>query len=866
MAVQTPMQRQYFEIKKQCRENVLLFFRLGDFYELFYEDAKIAAAELGLTLTARHKKSDQEMPMCGVPHHSADKYIARLTKKGFSIAICDQVSDPSQPGIVQREIVQIVTPGTTLQDEVLDERKNNFLAGIVRSKDQFALACVDMSTGEFRVSSIRKEDELMDMLYRFRPSEIVTTKDIFEDDVLKERLQSDYKTITKQDIPKDSKTYLLNYFEVKSLNAFGIEKENVLVEVCAMVLSYIDETQKSTASHINTISRMYMADVMYLDPHTIRNLELFETMQEGLFEGSLLSVLDQTYTSAGSRLLRKMLIAPLISTDKIDERLDIVSEMTRKSSFIEEIKVLKQVLDIERILAKVSCSRANPRDILALKESLKVLPQLNQLLKDFENKNVDEIGKLFENVDVLSLTDYLDRALNDDASILIQNGNIIKEGFNEELDRLRKVAQGGKEWLVQFEEKQKEETGISTLKVGYNKVFGYYIEISKGQSSKAPEAYIRKQTLTNAERYISPELKEYEDKILEADEKLLELEVSMFREVCEEVIKHIAILQQIARAIAEIDVYANFARISLKNGCCRPEICDTGEMYIKQGRHPVIEKMLPKGETFVPNDASLKLDETHFALITGPNMAGKSTYLRQNALITLMAQIGCFVPAEYAKLSIVDRIFTRIGASDNVSKGQSTFMVEMQETAHILHHATPKSLIILDEVGRGTSTYDGLALAWAIFDHLHDKVKAKTLFATHYHELISLAEEKENAKNLSVTVVEKDDRVIFLHSVVEGGADRSYGIEVAKLAGIPSEVIKQAESILRTLETKGDQEVVAVESTAPQQISFLPETSLSQSEKEVLSELENTDVNSMTPMEALKKLDEMKSLIKKSEI
>lgn len=873
MAVQTPMQRQYFEIKETCPENALLFFRLGDFYELFYEDAKKAAGELGLTLTARHKKTDDPMPMCGVPYHAAEKYISKLTQKGFSVAICDQVSDASLPGIVKREIVQIITPGTTLSDDVLDKSTNNYLTALYTHDQNYALASCDMSTGEFKVISFENKQQLDDELYRLQPAEILLNGDLFFEEEWGIKYQKDFKSINKQSYIKKADEFLKNHFNIQSLSSFGIDKQQALIEVSAMVIAYLKETQKKQLDHIHSIS-VYQADnIMYLDPNTIRNLEIFYTQQEGDRKGSLLHAIDTTLTAAGSRKLRKWLLSPLVDTKKIQERLDTVSAFLGKEGCLEQLHILKSVLDIERIIAKISCNRANPRDLLALKQSLSVLPELVTILESFTLPNIVIIYKTLNEKKVHELFEYLQKSIQEDAPISLSDGNIICEGFSEELDTIRKISQGGKEWLRNFEEKERAESGINNLKVGYNKVFGYYIEISKVQAQKAPNHYIRKQTLTNAERFITQPLKEYETKLLEAEETLLSTETKLFQEVCSHVLEHVILLQDIAQKIATIDIYASFSTTALQNNYTQPEICESTDIYIKNGRHPVIEQVLPKEQRFVPNDCNLEQKEANFALITGPNMGGKSTYLRQNMLITLMAQIGSFVPAEYAKIGVVDRLFTRIGASDNLSKGQSTFMVEMQETAYILHHATERSLIVLDEIGRGTATYDGLALAWAIFEHIHDTIRAKTLFATHYHELIDLADKKEHAKNLSVSVEEKNDTIRFLYAINESGANRSYGVEVAKLAGMPKEIVSSAQGILETLERDRKESDEHLMESKERGMGYevcgngssgqatLP-LSLGYEKHPVLDELEQLEINNMTPMEALKIIDELKNKLK----
>jgi len=864
--VLTPMQRQYFEIKEKNR-NSLLFFRLGDFYELFYEDAKIASEELGLTLTARHKKTDHPMIMCGIPYHAADKYLARLTKKGYRIAICDQVSDPNLPGIVKREVVQIVTPGTTFQEEVLDEKNNNFLISIFEKNNIFALSYLDITTGELQTTKLIGFNAMQEELFRIKPVEVIMPHKMFSESEVKNFLETEFAIkIYNFTHAGDEYEYLLEYFAIQNLKSFDLEDESLLITSTANLLAYIQETQKTKVNHIQSIKRYYSADFMHLDRQTIRNLELITTLYDNNREGSLLSVLDHTLTSSGARLFRKVLLSPLIKKNEINERLDAVEYFYQNSEIRSNFKIMKNIYDIERIISRLSCNRGNAKDLIALKDSLNIIPEIAVLIKGDSNILLSKLKKIITNPILNELIILITASINDDAPFLLSEGKIIKSGHNSELDELRKILQGSTEWLEKYQIEQRQKTGITTLKVNFNKVFGYYIEISKGQSSKAPEEYTRKQTLTNAERYITPILKQYEEKVLTAKDKIFALEFKLFHEIREKVVLHVKTLQNTAKSLAWLDLFHNFATIAHKNNFVKPIIEKEGDMIVTQSRHPVIEKILDVDDNFVPND--ILFDKQQQAiLLTGPNMAGKSTFLRQTALIVLLAQIGSYVPAKKAILPVIDRIFTRVGASDNLTKGQSTFMVEMQETASILNNATTHSLLILDEVGRGTSTYDGLSLAWAIFEYIHSKIKAKTLFATHYHEMIKLAENLDHAQNYSMAVTEDSEGVVFLRKVVPGGVDQSYGIEVAKLAGLPESVLEKANLVLTKLENNDSKsnpninKLKADKKSNTDQLTFfapqiVEKIIVKNSNHKVLTELDDLDLNSVTPIQALMKLHE----------
>jgi DNA mismatch repair protein MutS len=829
----TPMMKQYLEMK-EAYPDAILFFRLGDFYEMFFDDALEASRILQITLTARNKGGAAKAPMCGVPYHAADSYISKLTKNGKKVAICEQLSDPNLPGIVKRDVVRVVTPGTTLDDNILEGKVNNYVMAMTLHGGAISLAYADFTTGEFQTTEVRSESDLRSEVEKVRPAEVVIEKSFFGDPLF-EKIRKDFEKI------------------------FFYEFEGGDEDASSLLMKYLKNTQKTDLKHVGA-AKTYAADeFMPLDEATLKNLELLFTLREGKKEGSLLWVLDKTGTSMGGRLLRYFLTHPLTNKGHIDERLEAVEELTGKQNLHADLKeLLKSVMDLERLLARLSMGRGNARDLVGLKNSLMQVPLIQGMLKEVETKLLTQVR---EEIDPLEdLVELIGRAIVDDPPVSMSDGKMIAEGYNRELDDLKKISSEGKQYIQNLQTEESNKTGITNLKVRYNKVFGYYIEVSKGQINKVPETYIRKQTLVNAERYITPELKEFEEKILGAEEKIIALEQKTFGEVREHVVENIERIQRTARYLALLDVLCSFASVTLENHYCKPVILDTGFIEITEGRHPVVERMSSDAR-FVPNDAVMKQDGERLLLITGPNMGGKSTYLRQVALIVLMAQIGSFVPAASAKIGLVDRIFTRVGASDNLVKGQSTFMVEMEETSNILKNATENSLVILDEVGRGTSTYDGMSIAWAISEYLHDKVKAKTLFATHYHELISLADKLQHAANYAVQVSEnEEDGVVFLYKVLPGGVDRSYGIEVAKLAGLPEEVVSRANQILVDLEEgvheKRIQKELESRPAATQEALFEDTDRESGALKKKITEI---DLDSMTPIEALNKLAELKS-------
>ncbi len=797
MADQTPMVKQYLSIKEKHKD-AILFFRLGDFYEMFNQDAEIASRELDLVLTGRGQEENR-MPMCGIPFHAAENYISRLIDKGYKVAICEQVEDPkAAKGVVRREVIRIVTPGTVIEANLLSEKTNNYLAAVTREKGRYGLAYADASTGEFKVTEVDDQEKLLDEVNRVNPSEILVSdmlEDTFQFPIPSSKFQDTYDQETSEEKLKE-------FFKVNSLDSFGLGSVKAAWGAAAAILDYLKETQKSTLDHINQIKPYHTSQFMFIDASTRRNLELVQTIRDKSYRGSLLWVLDRTKTSMGSRLLRQWILQPLLDADSIDQRLDAVEELFGNAVLRAELgREIKNISDIERAVGRIASASANARDLIALKESLRQLPKLKHLLKSVKGQLLKELNNLSDFVEV---SDLVSRAIVDDPPFVIKEGGLIKEGYDPSLDEIKKAAREGKDWIAHLENEERRRTGIKSLKVGFTKVFGYYIEVTKANLGQVPENYIRKQTLVNCERFITPELKEKESLILNADERMKEMEYKVFCDVRSKVAEHTSGLQRLAQVLAQIDVLLSLAEVAVENRYCRPKILNPKSeiltrIHIIESRHPVVERTL--GEyRFVPNNVEMNDASSRFLLITGPNMAGKSTYMRQVALICLMAQIGSFVPAKEAKLCLIDRIFTRIGAMDDIFSGQSTFMMEMTETANILHSATERSLVILDEIGRGTATFDGMSIAAAVAEYIHARVKAKTLFATHYHEITQLADKHAGMKNLNVLVKEEGDHVTFLHRIAEGPADRSYGIQVAKLAGLPQEVVKRAKEVYSTLE------------------------------------------------------------------
>ena len=869
MAELSPMMQNYMHTKEEYKD-CILFYRLGDFYEMFFDDAITASRELEITLTSKACGLEEKAPMCGVPHHAVDIYISRLIAKGYKVAICEQLEDPKKTkGIVKRDVIRVVTPGTVIETNMLEEKKNNYIMSIVKKGMYYGLAVCDISTGDFYSTEIKLSEnnfeKLLDEYARYTPSEIVINSEMAtreqEIRIMKDRWNT-FVTIKEDSIFSEDASLLEKLYTIVDENDNA--KENFTKNIFSVaainaLLNYFTETQKVKLEHINKIKVYEVQKFMSLDVNARRSLELVERMADKSKKGTLIWVLDKTSTSMGGRLLRRWINDPLLDVEEINKRLDSVSEF--KDNLMlkgETIEVLRSVYDIERLAGKISYGNANARDLISLKNSLRNLPQLKSLLKD---TNSELLKDAYEKLDILDdIEKLIDEAIVEEPPISIKEGKIIKTGYNADIDEYRSASTEGKSWIIQLEAKEREATKIKNLKVGYTKVFGYYIEVTRSFLDMVPDRYIRKQTLTGAERYITEELKELETKILGAEEKVVELEYNEFCKIRDFIGENIERLQRTASIVSRIDVLSNFATVAEDNSYVRPEVNDGEKIEIINGRHPVVEKVLEAGE-FVQNDTHLDTDENRLSIITGPNMAGKSTYMRQTAIITLMAQIGCFVPADSAKIGVVDKIFTRVGASDDLSMGQSTFMVEMTEVANILKNATSKSLVILDEIGRGTSTYDGLSIAWAVAEYIADKEKigCKTLFATHYHELIGLEEKVEGIKNYSVAVKEKGEDVIFLRKIIEGGTDESYGIHVAKLAGVPKTVVKRANKILSSLEKNGVKIKEEKESKkqVEGQLDFF-NIKLS----DIAAELDKINVNELTPIDALNVLVKMKDMMK----
>lgn len=864
MSELTPMLRQYLGIKKN-NKNTILFFRLGDFYEMFFEDAKLASRLLEITLTSRDGGSGKEIPMCGIPYHAAENYIAKLIKSGHKVAICEQVEDPRKTkGLVKREIVRTITPGTVLSSSMLDVKSNNYLGAVVISDKKFALAVSDLSTGEFKATEFSDYAKFLDEVRRVNPKEIIIQNSLMENEKIKKDLSISCSVLTPYDdwhFDRESANQILtSHFKTQSMDGFGCKDFPSAACCGGALLEYIKDIQQISPTHINDFKIYSTSEFMILDSATQKNLELIETIHAHEKKGTLLDTLDATLTPMGGRLLRTWVVQPLRDSEEINNRLDAVNEFIN-SADVNNDKVraiIRHISDMERIISRVNCGLANGRDLIGLRESLKKVPQIREIINKFKVQMLKNVCEDLQ--DVSELVSLLDKAIVDEPPISIRDGNIIKQGFDADLDEIRQVSRGGKDWIKSLQVEEIQRTGIKSLKVRYNKVFGYYIEITKSNLNMVPDNYIRKQTLLGCERFITPELKEKEALVLGAEERINEAEYKIFTDVRSQVACETVRLQKIARAIGILDAVNSFALVAIQNNYVKPEITDSDVIEIVEGRHPVLER-LDIGSKFVPNDTYLDNSSQQIMIITGPNMAGKSTYIRQVALIVLMGQIGSFVPARSAKIGAVDRIFTRVGASDELTKGQSTFMIEMNEVANILNNATSRSLVILDEVGRGTSTFDGVSIAWAVAEYIHNnpKVNAKTLFATHYHELTELVLTLERAKNYNVLVKEWNNEVIFLHKIVEGPTDKSYGIHVASLAGLPKEVIERAKDILVNLEneTISEQGLPKFAKESPQLTFFAP------IDHPVVDEIKNLDTENMTPLQALKKLDELKKKVEK---
>jgi len=864
MITETPMMRQYTEIKRQHKD-ALLFFRMGDFYEMFFEDAKLASKVLGITLTSR-SKAEGSVPMAGVPHHSADSYIRRLIKAGYKVAICDQLQDPEEAkGIVDRGVTRIITPGTITEDAFLEDKSNNFLIAVIEVNDLHGLSWVDLSTGRFEVEDIEKE-RLFDEFARLNPAEVLLPEETARKNTLfveRMRLECNGVITPRPDWEFSRDTAyrtLLEHFGTTSLEGFGCEDMGPSLGAAGAVIQYLKETQKTSLKHIGKIQKYQSNNRVLLDRVTQHSLELTQTMRMCDREGSLLGVLDETKTPMGARLLREWIISPLRMPDEIRHRQLGVKELFEKSELRREIRnILSEVYDVERISSKISCGRANARDMIGLKQSLSKLPALKEKMSFFIT---DILVSIEQQLDTLEeVRTLIGTAIVNDPPPTIKDGGIIREGYDAELDELRYTSRNGKNWIANFQAAEIARTGINTLKVGYNRVFGYYIEITNVHKDKIPEGYIRKQTLKNAERFITPELKDYETKVLTADERARDMEYDLFIQVRDQVSAFTPRLQATSEAVALIDVLSSLANTAVENRYIMPEIKDGMELKIIDGRHPVLDRR-QYSESFVPNDINLDGTTDKIMIITGPNMAGKSTYIRQVALLVLMAQMGSFIPAKEAVIGTVDRIFTRVGASDELSRGQSTFMVEMNETSNIMNNASERSLIILDEVGRGTSTFDGVSIAWAITEYIYQHIRARTLFATHYHELTELALLFPGIRNFNIAVKEWGDEIIFLRKIIEGGTDKSYGIHVARLAGIPKEVIQRARIILdnleaATLDINGKPKFAPLNAAQtkkePAQLRLF-----ASKQDAIIEEIKRLDTARISPIEALNKLDELK--------
>ena len=860
---------QYLSIKADYRD-VLLLYRMGDFYETFYDDAKLLAKTIGIALTKRAHGKSAQVPLAGFPHHALDTYLPKLLNAGLRVAICEQVEDPKlAKGVVKREVVEIASPGATLSDKLLESRKNNFLAAVAFVQAKCGLAVVDVSTGSFQVSEF-PENQLLEQLIRYQPKEILLAEKSAAQ-VKQLMLHQLSAIVTKRedwifnyDYARDR---LLDQFKTHSLKGFGCEELNAAVVAAGVIVHYLQENYKTRLEHFINLQVVNLSKYMVLDESTRRNLEISSSLAGGGQENTLLTVLDYTITPMGARLFKQWLQQPLLNKDEIEQRQELVSELHRRTHLRTALQnELKAIFDLERLLGKIVTRRANARDLLNLKTSLQTIAPLRKRINESESA---PLKKRFLGFNPLpELSDQIEKALVEEPPPGIQEGGLIRPGYSSELDELRAVSGKGKDWLITYQEKEKKRTGISSLKVSYNRVFGYYLEVTNVHKEKVPPDYIRKQTLVNAERYITPELKEWEEKILGAEEKIQSLEYEIFQRLREAVARYVKPIQENSRLVAELDGVLGLAVAAAENNYIRPQIDHSTALDIAGGRHPVVEKNLPHGDDFIANDAHLNTEDEQIWIITGPNMAGKSTFLRQVGLIVLMAQIGSFVPAESARIGIVDRIFTRVGASDNLALGESTFLVEMNETANILHNATSKSLILLDEIGRGTSTFDGLSIAWAVAEYIHkeEKLRSKTLFATHYHELTELALIYPRIKNYNVAVEEWEDQVVFLRKIIPGGTDNSYGIYVAQMAGLPVELIERAREILTNLEANE----LTPHSSRPRlaarhsgrrvdrkQLSlFSDEETL-----KVKEALKKVDVNRLTPLQALQKLDELKKMI-----
>ena len=874
----TPMMQQYLQTKKEYSD-CILFYRLGDFYEMFYDDALTASKELEITLTGKSCGLEEKAPMCGVPYHAVDTYLNKLVSKGYKVAICEQVEDPKlSKGIVKREVTRIVTPGTNLNIQALDEGRNNFIMSIAYFQGRIGISIADVTTGDYLLTEVEGNKPLLDEINKYNPSEIICNDSFLVSGIeledLKSRLHIALYTLEPHFFDEDNcRKSLMKHFHVTGLQGMGIEDFPSGLLAAGAMMQYLTDTQKTALHHITHLYPYLTSKYMLLDSSTRRNLELTETLREKQKRGSLLWVLDKTKTAMGARTLRQYIEQPLIDIEQINKRLDSVEDLSSQAINRDEIReYLNPVYDLERLLGKVSYKTANPRDLLAFGNSLKMIPHIKTILNDFHSELINSIQEELD--DLADISSLIENAIDEEAPIALKDGKIIKEGFNEDIDTLRHAKIEGHNWIAKLEEEDRERTGIKNLRIKYNKVFGYYYEVTNSYSNLVPEDYIRKQTLANAERYTNAKLKELEDTILNAEDKLYTLEYDLFCQIRDAIAGEMERIQKTAKAIAKLDVLASFSLVAERNHYIRPKMNEKGIIDIKEGRHPVVEQMITN-DLFIANDSYLDNGKYCVSVITGPNMAGKSTYMRQVALIVLMAQIGCYVPAKSANIGMVDRIFTRVGASDDLASGQSTFMVEMNEVANILRNATSNSLLILDEIGRGTSTFDGLSIAWAVIEHISNKklLGAKTLFATHYHELTELEGKMNNVNNYCIAVKEKGDDIVFLRKIIKGGADKSYGIQVAKLAGVPDMVIDRAKEIVAQL-CDNDilekvQNIEIDQRSSSTKSKKYDEVDLSQmslfdtvTDEDVLNELKEVDVSNLTPLDALNTLYRLQNQLK----
>lgn len=872
MAAFTPMMQQYLDIKNQYKD-CIMFYRVGDFYEMFFDDALTASKALEITLTGKDCGQEERAPMCGVPYHAYEVYANRLIEQGYKVAICEQVEDPKQAkGLVKRDVIQIITPGTNLSTQNLKEGQNNYIMSIYAFDDAYGIAIADITTGEARTCQVTSREKCKDEINKYQPSEIICNETLLCQDwdweYYRERLHITISAIDDWHFQEDhATTCLLKHFKVQSLEALGIKDQSLTVIASGALMEYLIETQKSSLEHMNRLELYAVDDYMILDSSTRRNLELTETLRDKEKRGSLLWVLDKTKTAMGARLLRTYIEQPLIRKERIEERLDAIEQLNREAINREELReYLNPIYDLERLMTRISLKTANPRDLISFKTSLSYLPYIRQLLAGYPSGLLHQI---YEDLDGLEdIHQLLEDSIIEDPPLQIKEGGIIKDGYLEHIDELKHAKTDGKQWLAELETKEREASGIKNLKIKYNKVFGYYFDVTNSYKELVPEHFIRKQTLANSERYTTEELDKLADTILGSEDKLCALEYETFCDIREKISGEIKRVQCTAHAVAMLDVMASLAYVTEQNHYIRPVMNEEGRLKIQGGRHPVVEKMIPN-DLFIRNDTELDINENRIAIITGPNMAGKSTYMRQTALIVLLAQMGCYVPADHADIGIVDRIFTRVGASDDLASGQSTFMVEMSEVANILRNATVNSLLILDEIGRGTSTYDGLSIAWSVVEYISNfhRLGAKTLFATHYHELTELEGQLPGVHNYCIAVKEQGDDIVFLRKIMRGGADRSYGIQVAKLAGLPQDVIERANEILselldeHDLAGKGKKVTVAKpkKKEEPKQLSFFANPM----EQEVVAEIQSLDLSNMTPMKALVYLSELQEKLTK---